>query len=412
MTKTATTVAGEVHAFLRDQILSGQDEGLTLETPLLELGILDSFGLFKLLAHLNGCYPIDLRLEEVEGAHFRSIGSISQLVAQRLAASDVSAAPAAPAAGRLRPAVTPRPAPEGVAIFEAPECAQVFVMFTGLGGVGMPGHGFNGAARDLVENTPEFFRRANLGDRNLLLFHDQRGLSYKFGICAELPSREAIQAWVADWITRRPHIEEIFCIGVSAGGPMAMLTGNLLRARTVWSFAPRPALGHPFREFKVELEAFVQRATGKPASQLMREMTPGDEARIDEHVTPEFVCEYYATLGDPHRIIDMEHLEEVERALMPGNGVTKHRLYFVPEDVCDALVAHRLEKCANVSLVEVAPNDGPEETWAFSRWVPPERWVYRNHLVVDLLRQRDIFGTLFPPFRPTAITVPVAVSHS
>jgi hypothetical protein len=30
--------------------------------------------------------------------------------------------------------------------------------------------------------------------------------------------------------------------------------------------------------------------------------------------------------------------------------------------------------------------------------------VCRDHLVVDLLRERDIFGTLFPAFRPAAMT--------
>lgn len=46
-------ITDEIHAFIRDQILFGQADGLSPTTPLLELGILDSFGLFKLTAHLN-----------------------------------------------------------------------------------------------------------------------------------------------------------------------------------------------------------------------------------------------------------------------------------------------------------------------------------------------------------------------
>lgn len=387
---TTSSIAGDIHAFIRDQILSGQDDGLTATTPLLELGILDSFGLFKLISHLNELYGIELKAENVSGRDFRNIEAIVALVAQQRA----TASPSSPPADKQ---------PEGVAVFEAPGCAQAFIMFTGLGGVGMPGRVFAGAAKELVEDSALFFKRANLHDRNMVLFHDARGRSYKEGVSSDLPSREAILAWLQAWLSARPHIEEVYCIGVSAGGPMGMLAGDVLQARTVWAFAPRTARGNLSRQMHEELAQLVQRVTGKSMRELQHGLAPEDEAKIDALVTPAMVEEYYACLLDPGRVLDFDHLAEVVETLSRGNGATRHRIYYVPRDACDALVADALKDCPGVTLVPVEPSEAPPPQWAFSRWIPPERWICRNHLVVDLLRERGVFGTLFPPVRLAAV---------
>jgi len=391
---TTPSIAGEIHAFLGDQILSGQDAGLTATTPLLELGILNSFGLFKLVAHLNERYGVDIKPEEITGRDFKNIESIVDLVGRRLA----SVPRPVPPHGSLEPQ------PLGIAVFEAPACAQVFMMFTGLGGVGMPGRGFAGAAKELVENSPEFFKRARLDGRNLVLFHDARGQSYKHGVSAELPSRAAIFEWLGRWIAERPHIEEIYCIGVSAGGLMAMLAGNLFKAKTVWAFAPRAARGNLAKESREELSRFAHRVTGKSVWDLEKEMTPDDQEKIDASITPDMIDRYYKSLLDPEILLDAEHLAEVVHALSSGNRVTEYRVYYVPRDASDALVVEKLRACPGVTPIQVEPSDVPPTPWAFSRWIHPERWVCRDHLVVDLLRERGVFGTLFPPFRAAGVT--------
>jgi len=392
---TRPTIAGEIHAFLRDQILSGQDEGLTATTPLLELGILDSFGLFKLVAHLNEVYPIGITADQIAGRDFKNIEAIATLVARRLES-----------APRIVQPEESHAQPEGVAVLEAPACAQVFIMFLGQGHEEIRGHTVAGAARDLLDDAPEFFKRAGLGNRNIILFHDERGRSYTEGVSADLPTRATIYERLTAWITQRPHIEEIYCIGVSAGGPMAMLAGDFLSANTVWAFAPRT----PRRTLSLakdthdDLAQFAQRVTGKTLRQLEEGMTPADQEKIDAHVTPEMVDAYYRSLLDPDKLLDAEHLAEVVDTLSRGNGVTEHRVYYVPRDACDARVADALKNCPGVRPIAVEPSDAPPPPWAFTRWVHPMRWVCRDHMVLDLLRERGTFSTLFPAFRPACLT--------
>src|SRR5262245_6235786 len=115
---TSTLVAREIHAFIRDEVLAGQDDGLTPTTPLLALGILDSFGLFRLVAHLNKVYPIDLAPIDIVGEDFRDIASIADLVARRQLATSASASRPPNSGGS-----------DGLVVLEAPACAQVFIMF-------------------------------------------------------------------------------------------------------------------------------------------------------------------------------------------------------------------------------------------------------------------------------------------
>lgn len=224
-------IAEQVHAFLRDQILSGQD-GLSATTPLLELGILDSFGLFKLVSYLNATFSIEIMPDQIEGPDFVTIDAITACVAGRLAAK-----PAREMAG-TPPAVAERPS-AGVAVFEAPSCAQVFIMFFGQQQPPIRGRALRGGAQEVLEDVPEFFKEAGLANRNIILFHDLSNRSYKEGVSADLPTRAMIYAQLSEWMAQRPRIQEVYCLGVSAGGPMAMLAGDFLKAKVVWAFAPR-----------------------------------------------------------------------------------------------------------------------------------------------------------------------------
>lgn len=81
---TTSTIAESVQAHIRDQVLFGDDRDLSSSTPLLQLGILDSFALIALVAHLNDSFGIDIRADELNGRNFRDIDSIARLMAERL----------------------------------------------------------------------------------------------------------------------------------------------------------------------------------------------------------------------------------------------------------------------------------------------------------------------------------------
>jgi acyl carrier protein len=372
------TLVEEVRALIADQVLLGQGQDLTATTPLLELGILDSFDLLKLVAELNERYAIGLAPEEIRGAAFADVNAIARLVASRR----IDAAAAGPA--------VPATAPEGVVVFEEPDCAQLFVLFTGRG-------------RDMGMKTPEFFRYAGLERRNIIVLHDPQENSYRTGISPALPNPDAICAWLRQWIAGRPWLDEVYCAGFSSGGPMAMLAGQALAAKTVWAFGPRTAAGNLPNMMLKQFEAFLQRVTGKTPHDLLVDMTDEDRRQIDAHVTPELIESYHSALIDPDKILNLDHLAEIVAALSRGNGVTEHRVYYVAREACDARVVEALRACPGVVPIVVPPSEARPEPWAFSAWVPPLRWVYRDHMIVDLLRDRGQLGTLFPAFQPARV---------
>lgn len=384
---TTSTIVESIQAYIRDQILFGDERDLSSYTPLLQLGILDSFSLIALVAHLNDSFGIDIGANELNGRNFLDIDSIARLVERLLSESAAEPAP--------RPGAVA--AHQGVIVFEAPSCAQLFIVFTGLG-------------RELMKDSADFFRWSGLEDRNVILLHDASGYSYKHGVSEKFRSRDQICDWLAAWLAERTHITEVYCLGISAGGPMAMIAGHRLRAKTVWSFAPRTARGNVAKETQEELAKFVHRVTGKTVPELERGMTQLDRDNISTHITTEMVDSYYSSLLDADRLLDTEHLAEVVKILSPGNGVTEHRLYYVARDSCDSRVAQTLKDCPGVTLITLEPSDAPPPAWAFTPWIHPVPWVLRDHLVVDLLRERGEFSKMFPAIRPVAAGVGLPLS--
>jgi acyl carrier protein len=388
---TQSLIVEQIHTFIRERILLGQDAGLSATTPLLDLGILDSMGIIKLIAHLNERYHVEIRPDEIVVLDFNTIESVANLVTLRLESVP-----------QVVEATEADAQPEGVFVFEVPTCAQVFVVFSGVGDVGITGRAFAATARQLVEDSTWSFNRAGLGNRNLILLHDPTGRNYKHGISSELPTPETIFAWLSNWLERRPHIEEIYCLGISAGGLMAMVAGHFLKAKMVWSFAPRPCRVSLGQETLRTLARLVQAATGKTVEDLQTGMTERDRELIDAQFTEEVVQWYYSSLLDPDGLLDAEYLTAVVETLRPGNGMTEHRVYYVQRDVCDARIVHSLQLCRGVVPVPVTPYDPPPPVWPFSRWLPPMGWVCRDHYVVDLLQHSGEFNTLFPGTRPAA----------
>jgi peptidyl carrier protein len=375
-----TTIPSRIHVLIRDEILWGQDEGLTTTTPLLELGILDSFALLKLVARLNGAYGIDIKPEDITGEDFRNIEAISALVVRRLGVV------------RDATALADDLAIDGPAVFAAPGCSQVFLLFTGLGRQLADGR--------RVVNWPvsRFFTQSGLADRNLIVFGDPYGQSYRQGVSAALSSPALICEWLREWIKAHPHIERIYALGISAGGPMAMVAGEALGADVVWAFAPRAVRREFVDTVPQTLLQMVEAATGKTLPQLEAGLTDEDVQRIDEMCTPEVADRYYKSYLDGDTLLDREHLSELAAHLVSGTGSTEHRVLYCPRDACDAQVAALLSTCPRVKLMEVAPSDAAPRPWLFARWLPPSDWLMRDHFVTDRLLERQALRPLFPPF--------------
>lgn len=372
-----TGTADEIRAFIADEILYGQADGLSAETPLLELGILDSFALLKLVAHLNETHGVDIGPEHISGRDFANVGAIAALVQRHRTETP-----------RPRAHACENPPPEGVVVFEAPACAQLFVVFTGQGCD--------------AGNSAEFFRESGLEQRNIIVMHDGRNESYRAGVSAQLPTPAAVCRWLGQWIERRPHLIEVYCLGASSGGPMALVAGHLLKAKTVWAFGARTARARLDQALVAELAQLAWQTTGKRLADLREHVTDTDRELLDAAITPALIADYNRRLLDPALVLDFEHLETVASLLSSAAG-TEYRLFYVARNACDAHVVDRLRSCPQVHPIAVEPSDPPPPDWPFARWLPPPVWVCRDHLVLDLLRQRGEVRGLFPEYRPSAV---------
>ena len=61
-------------------MLGGDGDGLDAETPLMELNIIDSAGIFDLVHYLQSEFRATVPLPEVSPENFRSVSSIAALV--------------------------------------------------------------------------------------------------------------------------------------------------------------------------------------------------------------------------------------------------------------------------------------------------------------------------------------------
>ncbi len=74
---------GIIHRFIVDELLASQgrtDEIVTAEMSLFRTGIIDSFGLFSLVLHLEQEFDITVEDEEVVPEHFDSITAIIEFL--------------------------------------------------------------------------------------------------------------------------------------------------------------------------------------------------------------------------------------------------------------------------------------------------------------------------------------------
>jgi acyl carrier protein len=69
--------------YIAKDMLKGESAGLEVETPLLELNILDSFGIMLLLAHIESEFGAVIAPEELDKKAFENIRSIGVLVDEK-----------------------------------------------------------------------------------------------------------------------------------------------------------------------------------------------------------------------------------------------------------------------------------------------------------------------------------------
>ena len=74
-------IENTIRQFITDELNSnGSAEYLSDDYPLLERNMLDSLGLFQLVAYLESEFGVEVQDEELVPQHFGTIGDIARLV--------------------------------------------------------------------------------------------------------------------------------------------------------------------------------------------------------------------------------------------------------------------------------------------------------------------------------------------
>nr|BAG84262.1 putative peptidyl carrier protein [Streptomyces griseoviridis] len=76
--------------YIADVWMDGDAEGLEDETPIAELNIIDSAGIYDLVHYLQGEFRITVPLQDISLKNFRSVSTITALV-DRLQKADRAA---------------------------------------------------------------------------------------------------------------------------------------------------------------------------------------------------------------------------------------------------------------------------------------------------------------------------------
>jgi acyl carrier protein len=81
------TIVTRIRAYILTEFLDNQGDDLTEDTPLLDLGVLDSFRILKLLTFADRELGVRIPLEDVSIGDMKDITSIAGMLARRSAAA-------------------------------------------------------------------------------------------------------------------------------------------------------------------------------------------------------------------------------------------------------------------------------------------------------------------------------------
>jgi acyl carrier protein len=83
-----TALVSALRRHIADEILEGDADSLDEKTPLLELGILDSFGIIELLSFIESELGLQIGLEDVTPEKFSDISLIADFILNTQASGD------------------------------------------------------------------------------------------------------------------------------------------------------------------------------------------------------------------------------------------------------------------------------------------------------------------------------------
>lgn len=81
---TTMTVETRIKQYVQDRFLHNGRTQLAVQDSLLDSGLVDSAGIFDLVAYLENEFSIQVMDEEITPEHFESVGSMASFVDEKL----------------------------------------------------------------------------------------------------------------------------------------------------------------------------------------------------------------------------------------------------------------------------------------------------------------------------------------
>jgi peptidyl carrier protein len=83
-TREQDQVSAQLLSFIRDSFLAGDPSGeLSVDTPLLEFGILNSLNTAEMIAYIRDEFDVTIAFDEVTATTFKSVGDLSAVVTRK-----------------------------------------------------------------------------------------------------------------------------------------------------------------------------------------------------------------------------------------------------------------------------------------------------------------------------------------
>ncbi|MEP5153383.1 acyl carrier protein [Planktotalea sp.] len=76
------TIFDQLRDYVVNDVLEGEDVGLEATTKLLEIGVLNSMELMKMVQHIEDSFDVKVPSKAVRAENFRDLNSITQFVTE------------------------------------------------------------------------------------------------------------------------------------------------------------------------------------------------------------------------------------------------------------------------------------------------------------------------------------------
>lgn len=84
---TQAEILAELHDYIANEVLEGEDVGLENSTPLLELGVLNSMEIMKLVGYIESKFAVTVPIEKILAETFASLNAITGMVLELMQSS-------------------------------------------------------------------------------------------------------------------------------------------------------------------------------------------------------------------------------------------------------------------------------------------------------------------------------------